>query len=663
MTKFKNWYKNLSIEKKIQNMAIILIVVSMLLVGMLFVVASYQTTTNTLKTTLETIAISVSERIDWELKNTETLAFEIGSIARWTNPNVSIEDKRALMDSKVSHYGLVAGNVFDENGISIFDGTNVSSHSYFKAVQSGNTYIADPVVEGGEVKIYVAAPLWEDGVANTRVVGAIRLQLPQEKLYDIVTSSKISDNAEKYIIDSEGYTIADLDMSLVIGRENIEKEALTDRSLRSLAKVHEKMRAGEIGSSANTYAGKREITAYAPIDKGNGWSIAIAVTLSDFLAGLYLTIGLMAVLMAVIIYLGYLAGHKTGKDIGDHIHLCGSQLKSLLDGNLHNEEVHIDTGDETRDLAEMTNQIISELGILIKDIIYVLGEMSQGNFTVESQAKEIYVEDFAPILKAYEDLDHRLSGTIHNMRDVSHEVTEGSSNLTQSATSLSEGATDQSAAVEELQATIHEVTAQIRKSAEEQNKIFKMATEMEHVAEKSNSEMENLKAAMKRINDASQQIESIISGIEDIAAQTNLLSLNASIEAARAGEAGRGFAVVANEIRSLAESSSRSAIHTRELIELATNEARIGDEITEATAVSLEQVITGLKEIEGNIEEVTQFSTKQVETMAEVEEGVNQISDVIQSNSALAQECSALSQEFSGQAATLQELIDRFRIE
>jgi methyl-accepting chemotaxis protein len=186
---------------------------------------------------------------------------------------------------------------------------------------------------------------------------------------------------------------------------------------------------------------------------------------------------------------------------------------------------------------------------------------------------------------------------------------------------------------------------------------------MEEVAAKSNDEMDNLKLAMRRINETSQQIETIISGIEDIASQTNLLSLNASIEAARAGEAGRGFAVVANEIRNLAEGSARSAVNTRELIETAISEAKNGNEITEKTAESLGQVITGLKVIEGNIKEVAEFSTQQAQSMGEIEQGISQISDVIQSNSAQAEEASAISEEFSAQAAVLEELIDRFDVE
>lgn len=166
--------------------------------------------------------------------------------------------------------------------------------------------------------------------------------------------------------------------------------------------------------------------------------------------------------------------------------------------------------------------------------------------------------------------------------------------------------------------------------------------------------------AMTRINETSKKIENIISEIEDIASQTNLLSLNASIEAARAGEAGRGFAVVADQIRQLAEQSTKSAVDTRELIEGSLEEIAEGNKAADNAATSIETVVDGIGKIAESSRNISQVSRDQATAMDQAEQGVNQISEVVQANSATAQESSATSEELSAQAVSLDELISKY---
>ncbi len=165
-----------------------------------------------------------------------------------------------------------------------------------------------------------------------------------------------------------------------------------------------------------------------------------------------------------------------------------------------------------------------------------------------------------------------------------------------------------------------------------------------------------------RINETSQNIGNIISEIEDIASQTNLLSLNASIEAARAGDAGRGFAVVADQIRKLAEQSTQSAVDTRQLIEGSLAEVEEGNRAAQRASQSIELIISGIKEIAQSSQELSEISKEQSSAMLQVEQGINQISEVVQSNSATAEETSATSQELSAQAATMNDLVSRFTL-
>ena len=178
----------------------------------------------------------------------------------------------------------------------------------------------------------------------------------------------------------------------------------------------------------------------------------------------------------------------------------------------------------------------------------------------------------------------------------------------------------------------------------------------------SNEEMSSMTAAMERISATSMEIANIVTEIENIASQTNLLSLNASIEAARAGEAGRGFAVVAEEIRKLAESSSQSALNTKNLIEASIKEVEVGNQITDRTAESLKKVVEILAEVRRDTETTARLSEEQADAMRGIEAEISQITDVVQSNSATAQESSAVCEELTAQAISLNDLVEEFSI-
>lgn len=182
-------------------------------------------------------------------------------------------------------------------------------------------------------------------------------------------------------------------------------------------------------------------------------------------------------------------------------------------------------------------------------------------------------------------------------------------------------------------------------------------------AEKSKDELNALTEAMERISTTSREIQNIIGAIEDIASQTNLLSLNASIEAARAGEAGKGFAVVADQIGKLAADSAQSAVNTRELIEKALQEVDNGNEITGKTVAALNEILEMMAGFADAAKQSNETSKSQAQMLQQIEQGIEQISSVVQSNSASAQETSATSEELSAQAETLKELVSKFQLD
>lgn len=386
-------------------------------------------------------------------------------------------------------------------------------------------------------------------------------------------------------------------------------------------------------------------------------------SISDFLSTIVIVI---IVVIIVFITLSIIMAISFGRSIADSIATPLDKLKLRLDtfaqGDLSSPFPTVETKDELAEMAAVTTSMASALQFIISDVGNILSQMANANFIVTSGDKSRYVGDFETILTSMTELKRQLVETLLAVSEASNQVAAGAANLSDAAQSLAEGATDQAGAVEEMQATITTISEDIRITANNAGDSYNQARAYSEEAERSRTEMKAMMEAMSRISDASQQVGNIISEIEDIASQTNLLSLNASIEAARAGEAGRGFAVVADQIRQLAEQSSKSAAETRTLIETSLNAIADGGKTVDVVNASIDRVVEGIELIAQSSKSISEMSNDQAEAMKQAELGVNQISEVVQSNSATAQETSATSDELSAQAVTLDSLISKFQL-
>ena len=369
---------------------------------------------------------------------------------------------------------------------------------------------------------------------------------------------------------------------------------------------------------------------------------------------------LLVVIIAVSVIISTKLGVSIAKGISEPLVALQKRLVTFEQGDLSSDFPVVDSQDEIKDMTETAAEMAASLKEIIYDCNYILGEMSKGNYGITSKAKEKYVGDYAGLRDAMRNLRDLMIETLQKISDASDQVNAGSDNLAQAAQALAEGSTDQSAAVEELQATIANITSGVEKCSAKTEDSYQEANKYATEADQSRVEMEAMMEAMARINETSQKIGNIISDIEDIASQTNLLSLNASIEAARAGDAGKGFAVVADQIRKLAEQSTQSAVDTRQLIESSLAEVEEGNKAAQRASDSIESVVDGIKSIAETSQELSQIAQEQATAMEQAEQGINQISEVVQSNSATAEETSATSQELSAQATSLNDLISRF---
>lgn len=372
------------------------------------------------------------------------------------------------------------------------------------------------------------------------------------------------------------------------------------------------------------------------------------------------------IVMAAGICVSIVVAIRLGKHIAISISVPLGQLKERLaeygKGDLNSPFPKAEGNDEVAEMMQAASEMAARLNFVISDTDYLLAEMATSNYDIVSKDSSKYTGDFSKIFDSMKLMKGNMIDTIRYIGESSAQVSAGATNLAESSQSLAEGATEQAGAVEELHATISTISEAAQQAAASSEEAYKQSQRYANVADKSSEDMKEMVEAMGRINETSQKIGNIISEIENIASQTNLLSLNASIEAARAGEAGRGFAVVADQIRQLAEQSSKSAVDTRTLIEGAMQEIDNGNKVADRAVASIETVVEGIRKVAASSQELSVTSANQAATLQEAEEGVNQISDVVQTNAAVAQQSSATSQQLSAQATVLDGLIAKFKL-
>lgn len=391
------------------------------------------------------------------------------------------------------------------------------------------------------------------------------------------------------------------------------------------------------------------------VQKGDATQEALAITSVVMLIVIALII-LAACFAAVKI------GGKIAKSISDPIEALGKRLETFSQGDLTTPFPEYDNDDEVGDMVKSAVDMANKLSDIIADLEGLLAEMSKGNFAVSTSCEEEYDGELTTLLTSFNTTKTEIDGSLKEVRDSSEMVSAGALNLAEASQALAEGATDQAASAEQLQATIDEITEGLKNTVDQTNLASQEAERIAGEAEDSRTQMDLMVEAMQRISETSEMIGSVITEIEDIASQTNLLSLNASIEAARAGDAGKGFAVVADQIRTLAEQSAKAAVNTRELIESSIEEIQNGNRAAESTKKVLIGVVEGIRQLSESAKGINEISVMQAESMGQADAGVSRITDVIQANSATAQETSATSEELSAQATSMDEIVARFKL-
>lgn len=336
------------------------------------------------------------------------------------------------------------------------------------------------------------------------------------------------------------------------------------------------------------------------------------------------------------------------------------QMVAMAEGNLHEElDLTADDSEVGRMVSAITSMKQNLTGI-ITEISEVLAMMGNGNYNI--QIRQTYVGEFVQIKESFQKISEEMKKTLLTIRDVSGQIDKGSEQLANAAEDLADGSTVQATKVSELVELLEKMSESMNRNAEEAVETVKIASNAGATLQTGNGMMEELKMAIGEISKCSEQIRTIISTIEDIATETNLLSLNAAIEAARAGEAGKGFAVVAEQVKKLAEESAKAAGETTKLIETTIQAVDRGIEIADATAGNMGEVMMGAKEATEKMGEMADLLRHDVDNMQQISNSISQVSAIVDNNSATSQETAAVSEEQKAQVEMMVQMMDNFVI-
>ena len=423
-------------------------------------------------------------------------------------------------------------------------------------------------------------------------------------------------------------------------------------------------------TQANTYSyrdenGVRQLVVYKYL-KDRGWVFMVrdsaaevyaAVTTVRVLVGV-----LCAAMAAAVILITLLMLRRVGRDLMtvERAIGCLGELNLSADQEL---EPFYGRPDEIGMIAQTTHRVCGCLRQTIDDVGRILGEMANGNLTVDVTANEsYYVGDFKALSASLQSIHSNLMRVIRDISQVAGQVDTSAERVSSGAQALAQGTTEQAASVEGLMTNVTAITTQIQTSTVRCGSASELVDRATGYAVEADTKMEQLTAATRNINQSSAQIGTIIKTIEDIAFQTNILALNAAVEAARAGNAGKGFSVVADEVRSLAAKSAEAAQNTNELISRSIQSAKTGTESTDMAVSAMKVINDCIQSIKSLMDEIAAASIQQSEMISLVESGIKEISAVVQNNSSAAEKSASVSKELSQQARVLNGLISRFRV-
>lgn len=641
----------MKLRTKIQLSFCATIVIMLLAVGYGVGITTSKATMEMADDSMVTSATLASAHIAQQLEDYMNVVTLVGRDS-FLSGSASDESKMAYLDSYIETYGFTSGNILDAKGVSIDDGTDFSDRTYVKTALEGTTNVSDITLSKytNTYGVSIAAPIYKGADIN----GVVYFRLDSNFIMDIIDFIKISENSYAYLVDKEGNIVAHPNEEMILNFNLIEEGG-------SVAKVGELIGEKESGNGEYRYNGKEILCGYSKIANTNGWSMVIAAPKTDYTAAtnqvikVLVALGIIAV-MIVILVSAIIAGQICGP-----INRVKDALVGVADGNL-DMDIPVSGGkDEVAILQNTTASLLETLSGIIGQANVVLGSIAKYDLTVRNMKS--YPGEFDSLSKSVNSIKYTLNQLIMEVQNSVRNVDTGSRELAQATAALSQGTVSQASSIQSLADDLGVMVDRINKNSERGEMVNSNLNNLDLQIQTANSQMKELLSVVDEIETMSSSILKIVSTIDSIAFQTNILSLNASVEAARAGELGSGFAVVAEEVRSLAEKCSESSKKTSDLINECIASINNAKKCADSTFDSLTVIVSDSSEIAKNFQEITEDTVEQAAKSKNIQREINTISDVIQTNTATVEETAASTAVLSEQAMNLENIVRNFKVE
>lgn len=547
----------------------------------------------------------------------------------------------ALTDGSLYHASFVPGPDYDA----------LSKSWYQDGVRSQNFILGD-VYYDEDSRSYVvgASGMLKSADGDLRGVAAADVYL--DSISRIVSGIQIEDTGGIFLVDTRTDTIIGHRDPDIVGKQLGEVEG------EVYAHAYERVLRGDTG--LKLYGSTYVQVAKVP---GSEWVAVAYVSQGEVLAELrQLTVIMVIMAVLAMVALTLLVVIQVRSIIGRPVAELSQAATRIAEGEL-NQTIRYQSNDELGVLADDFNRVTARLRdyvVYINEIAEKLREIAGGNlaFTL----KQEYTGEFSKIKDSLEEISYQLNGVMGQLHSASRDVAAGAEQVSSGAMELSQGSSEQAAEVEVLAGHINSVSESVHRIAQGAQRVSQISQDVKEGLTQSSEKMQNLTEMIQDISDHSTEIHRIVKTIEDIAFQTNILALNAAVEAARAGEAGKGFAVVADEVRMLAGKSSEAAKETTVLLGQTVDSMERGARAAQDTSASMLAVVAQADEMGRLIDGIADYTQEQSANTLEITQGIEQISNVVQTNVATAETSAAASEELSGQAAMLKELVSKFRL-